>query len=60
VPEYVLQEDIQKFDVVLINAPEDLHAMMPSLAPLTPITIDGRWRLYQVQKSGRKGFVITF
>lgn len=60
IAEYVMYEDFQKFDYALINATDEFHKIMISLAPISPVTDEGRWRLYRILEDSRKGFVITF
>ncbi len=60
IPEYVMYEDIQKFDYVIMNATDEFHRLFLSITPLTPVTDSGMWRLYKVNADDHKGFVIAF
>jgi len=57
-PEWVHYEDFASFDYTLINANDDLHAILEQLPVLKPVTKTGRWRLYECQKgTGLQGAV---
>ncbi len=47
-PEKARKSDFQFFDYSLINADEKLHGALGSESVITPITREGRWRLYKV------------
>ncbi len=50
--ERVRPADFAYFDYALVNGRSDIHAQL-SRMPLTRVTADGRWRLYQVSAGQR-------
>jgi hypothetical protein len=47
-PEEVKRSDLQYFDYVLVNALEEDHGTVARQLGLSPVTAEGRWRLYRV------------
>lgn len=52
-PERATMKDILMFDVLLVNAVPEVHRLMETKAPVSPVTTEGRWRLYTVHRPGR-------
>jgi hypothetical protein len=50
-PERVRFEDLEHFDYVLINGPEDIHRYSSSILKLKALTTQGSWRLYQCRNA---------
>lgn len=48
-PERLQQEDLQHFDVAIINGRKDVHEFFAHHASLQPETRHGRWRLYRIR-----------
>ncbi|MGO9565958.1 MAG: hypothetical protein ACLP5H_00310 [Desulfomonilaceae bacterium] len=48
-PGLVQESDLQYFDYVLINGTDQIHAASMAQSRLTPVTKEGRWRLYRVK-----------
>ena len=48
----VTRADVGFFNFVLINADEVTHGKLAIFLGITPVTHDGRWRLYQVGRPG--------
>jgi hypothetical protein len=46
----VKKTDFAFFDYVLVNGPETDHRTLSSFRELSPMTLSGRWRLYQVRR----------
>jgi len=49
-PERATTQDLLQFDTLLINATPEMHARIAGQGPVTPLTSDGRWRLYEVRR----------
>jgi len=47
-PEQVKDSDLKYFDFVLVNGTEETHENIRLASLLTPLTSEGRWRLYKV------------
>lgn len=49
-PELTKKSDLDYFDYVIVNGDENIHRVFASETRLSPLTTDGRWRLYQVKR----------
>jgi len=47
-PKQVKDSDLKYFDFVLVNGTDAMHENIRSASLLTPLTAEGRWRLYKV------------
>lgn len=48
-PGRIKESDLKYFDSVLLNGGEDAHNKIAAMLHLTPVTHEGRWRLYAVR-----------
>jgi hypothetical protein len=51
--ERATRSDFSHFDYALVNAETRQHASLAALAELTPVTGQGRWRLYRIDRIAR-------
>jgi len=51
--ERVDPRDIRQFDDAIVNATDVQHHYLSTLPWFTPVTSEGRWRLYRCKKSGQ-------
>jgi hypothetical protein len=52
--ERVTIQDILQFDYVLVNGLPEAHAATLAIKVLSPVTTDGRWRLYRTVRNNEK------
>jgi hypothetical protein len=45
-PEMARSSDTKQFDSILLEGPEEVHAQLPSVLQIRPLTSEGRFRLY--------------
>jgi hypothetical protein len=50
VPELVTTRDAQQFEIVLVNAPAQLHERVPRALNVAPLTNTGSWRAYATRR----------
>jgi hypothetical protein len=50
-PERLRREDLAHFEYAIVNGHEGTHAWFTALGGMTPMTHQGRWRLYRVEAS---------
>jgi len=50
-PKWVRKSDLEHFDFALVQGDAAAHAKMTTLGLLEPVTRQGRWRLYRVERT---------